>query len=279
VCHVYGFLASQPTRVDCALVRSQQALVRERSAFSRNLTPASGWGAALFTRSEPVLYRKVVVNQEDFAFDPKAATMHTHAMLAHVRTATTGKAERRNTHPFDCQSWVFAHSGTIENFQTLRRELMGELNPEFRRSIQGSTDSEHAFYLFLSYLKRSAGSIGGDAPVHRIQDSFLKTVEMLNEMTGRAGSKIRSRLVFFATNQQVLLASRQGGDLFMLERDRASVCTICGESHTVMTAGEPYRCVVLATEPLSGEGWGEVPEGNVVLVDPDLAVTLVPFAA
>jgi predicted glutamine amidotransferase len=97
---------------------------------------------------------------------------------------------------------------------------------------------------------------------------------MLNEMTGRSGSKIRSRLIFFATNHQVFLASRQGGGLFCLERDRASVCTVCGESHTVMTVGERYRCVLLATEPLTGEKWTEIPENQVVLVDPDLAVTM-----
>jgi len=276
LCHLYGFLASQPTRADCALVRSQQALVRERSVWTRYVTPANGWGAGLFVKEEPVLFRKVISNQEEFAFEPEAAATATHAMIAHVRTGTIGRAEKKNTHPFDFQGWLFAHSGTIENFHTLRRELMGELNPEFRRAIQGGTDSEHAFFLFLSYLKRSAGSIGGDAPVHRIRDSFVKTIEMLNEMTGRSGSKIRSRLLVFATNRQVFLAHRQGGGLHFLERDRASVCSLCGESHTVMTAGEPYRCVLLATEPLSGENWAEVPEGQVVFVDPDLAVSIGP---
>ncbi|MFH1681338.1 MAG: class II glutamine amidotransferase, partial [Candidatus Eisenbacteria bacterium] len=184
MCRLYGFLASQPTRVDCALVRSQQALVRERSLGGRNLDPANGWGAAVFQPDEPVVFRRTIANQESFSFDPKAAAIYTHGLITHVRTGSVGRADLRNTHPFGFQGWVFAHSGTIENFHTLRRELMGELNPEFRRAIQGTTDSEHAFFLFLSYLKRSAGSIGGDAPVHRIHDSFLKTVGMLNEMTG-----------------------------------------------------------------------------------------------
>ncbi|MFH1680322.1 MAG: hypothetical protein ABIH26_06710, partial [Candidatus Eisenbacteria bacterium] len=101
---------------------------------------------------------------------------------------------------------------------------------------------------------------------------------MLNEMTGRSGSKIRSRILFLATNRQALLACRQGGELYCLERDRAAVCTVCGESHTVMTAGEPYRCVIFATEPLSGEEWAEVPEESVALVDPDLGMTTTAIA-
>lgn len=277
MCHLYGFLASQPTRVDCAAVRSQEALVRQRYRHSRNLARAVGWGAAIFQEGEPAIQRRVIANHEEFRFDPKVAGAHTHAAIVHVRTATVGKAERKNTHPFFFHNWAFAHHGTVENFITLRRELMGELNPEYRRSIGGGTDSEHAFFLFLSYLKRSAGSVGTEAPIHRVRDSFSKSVSMLNEMTGRSGSMIRSHLTFFATNQQVFLASRQGGPLFWLERDRPAVCTICGESHGVVGVGESYHSIVLATEPLSGEEWREVPEGHYLFVDPDLAAEALPI--
>lgn len=277
MCHLYGYLASQPTRIDCAAVRSQEALVRQRSYLSRNLGRAVGWGAAIYLESEPAIHRRVISNHEEFRIDPKIAETPTHAAMTHVRTATVGKPERKNTHPFPFQNWAFAHHGSVENFPTLRRELMGELNPEYRRAIGGATDSEHAFFLFLSYLKRSAGSVGGDAPIHRIRDSFEKAVAMLNEMTGRSGSMIRSRLVFLATNRQVMLASRQGGPLYWLERRHASVCPVCRESHAVFSGDEPYHSVILATEPLSGEDWLEVPEDHFVLVDPDLAVRFSPI--
>jgi len=273
LCRLYGFLSSEPTRVDCALICSQRALVRHRSRHSRNLQRANGWGVALFRDDAPAAQRRVISNPDDFRFDPKVAATPTHAAIAHVRTGTIGKGERKNTHPFTFQNWAFAHTGTIENFHTLRRELMGELNPEYRRAIQGATDSEHAFFLFLSYLKRSAGSTGLDAPIHRVRDSFSKTIDMLNEMTGRSGSRIRSHLVVLATNRQVLLAYRQGGPLYFVERNRAAVCAVCGESHAVAGSGGSYRAVVVATEPLTGEEWVEVPEEEMLFVDPDLAVT------
>ncbi|MFH1276795.1 MAG: class II glutamine amidotransferase [Candidatus Eisenbacteria bacterium] len=274
---MYGFLASQPTRVECAAIRSQEALARQRYRHSRNLPRAVGWGAAVFQEGEPAIQRRVISNHEEFRFDPKVAAAHTHAAITHVRTSTAGKPERKNTHPFFFLNWAFAHVGTVENFNTLRRELMGELNPEYRRAIGGATDSEHAFFLFLSYLKRSAGSVGGETPIHRVRDSFMKALSMLNEMTGRSGSLIRSHLTFFATNQQVFLASRQGGPLYWLERDRPAVCKVCGESHGVVASGESYHAIVLATEPLSGEEWREVPEDHYLFVDPDLAVDVLPI--
>lgn len=276
MCHLYGFLASQPTRIDCALVHSQQALVRQRAGFSRNLVRANGWGAALFRDDEPAISRRVITNHEEFRLDPKVLSTLTNAAISHIRTGTIGKAERKNTHPFLFQNWAFAHHGTVENFYTLRRELMGELDPEYRRSIQGATDSEHAFFLFLSYLKRSTGSVGGDAPLNRTLDSFVKTVEMLNEMTGRSGSLIRSRLSMILTNRRSLFACRQAGPLYYLVREKAVVCPICHESHAVMSSGEAYRSVVVATEPFSGEEWEEVPDEHVLSVDPDLEILLTP---
>ena len=167
--------------------------------------------------------------------------------------------------------------GVIENFTPLRRELMGELNPEYRRNIQGQSDAEHAFFLFLSYLKRSAGTVGGDAPLHRIRDSFRKTFLMLNEMTGRSGSLIRSRIGAVCTNRRVMLACRQWGDLYYVERTRAEVCPICRSSHTVSAADEPYHAAVFATEPLSGEDWTLIPDESVAMVDPDLNVIVEPI--
>lgn len=232
---------------------------------------------AFFPEDEPVIRKRILPPFEPFVFDPEAAAAAGHAAIAHLRTPGPGKAERKNTHPFQFRNWTFAMHGTIENFPPLRRELMGELNPEYRRSIQGHSDAEHAFFLFLSYLKRSAGSIGSDAPLHRIRDSFRKTFYMLNEMTGRSGSLIRSQIDALCTNRQVMLACRQRGALYQLERSQAEVCPICKASHAVVAAGEPYHAVVFATEPLSGEDWTEIPDNSVVMVDPDLGVVVDPL--
>lgn len=277
MCLIYGFLATHPTRVDCALVRSQNALIRKRTGQSRNIDHATGWGCAVYRDNEPVVNRRVFTPDEKFVFDPEMARTSTCAAIAHTRLGSAGVPENKNAHPFTHQAWTYAQHGTVENFNAMRRELMGELNPEYRRSIAGTTDAEHAFYLYLSYLKRSAGSTGGDAPIHRIRDSFLKTINMLNEMTGRSGSRIRSCLNVLCTNRQVLLACRQGGSLFYVHRNRAAVCPICREFHVTIGEEESYGAVVLASEPLSGEDWQEVPDRSVVLVDPDLSVLIAPL--
>jgi len=56
--------------------------------------------------------------------------------IAHLRAASHGKAEGKNTHPFVSGDWAFCHNGIWSSY-SLARELL-ELEPE------GDTDSEVA---------------------------------------------------------------------------------------------------------------------------------------
>ncbi len=278
VAHIYGMIAAKPTRVDCALVRAQEALIRSGFTRSRNVPRPTGWGACLFLEEGIRASRSPVHNPYDKVVDRSLLGTEADGAIAHVRHGTAGKPDRRNTHPFVHGTWAFAHHGAVENFQTIRRELTGEMTPELRRAVKGTTDSEHIFYLFLSYLKRSAGSIAGDAPINRIRDAFEKTVVRLNEWSERTGSKVCSSLVMVACNRQVLLACRQRGPLHILERETPRHCPVCGTSH--VSPGEedsPCRSVIVASEPFTGEEWGEVPDGNLLLIDPDLSVSCTPI--
>ena len=268
--HIYGYIASEPTRVDCALIRSQRALIRQGFNESRNRPRADGWGAALFVEDEIRISRKLITRPDEPIFDANIADTRARAGIVHVRHGTIGKPDRKNIHPFLHESWGFAHHGTVENFHTLRRELLGELTPEFRRGVEGATDSEHIFFLFLSYLKRSAGSIAGDAPINRIRDSLRKAASMLNEWSERTGTRVQSGLAMMASNRRTLLACSQGGPLFYLERSESVRCPICGTHHREGGEGAAYRAVAVSAEPTSAEDWREVPGGNVLLVDPDL---------
>ncbi len=275
--HLYGFISSLPAKVDCSLIQSQRALVRLSYADSRNVSRVDGWGLALFDGETPHAQRRTISHPEKQIFDSLDSRDHANAAIAHLRRGTVGKPDKKSVHPFTFESWAFAHRGTVENFTTIRRELLGELTPEFRRAVLGSTDSEHIFYLFLSYLKRSAGSIAGDAPIHRIRDSFRKSISMLNEWSNRTGTRIDSGLTLLATNRRAFLACRQRSSLYYVERDRLETCPICGEPHSITDPEHPYRSVVISSEPLTGEDWNEIPERHIMLIDPDLTVTIAPI--
>src|SRR5207247_1233186 len=109
-------------------------------------------------------------------FYEAARDIRTDALIGHARSGTWGPPKNENTHPFRFRSWLFAHHGTIVEFDRVRGEML-KLIPDFlRRNIRGQTDSEHLFHLFLSLL-HNAGKV--DDPLITTKAAGQALVETL----------------------------------------------------------------------------------------------------
>jgi predicted glutamine amidotransferase len=76
-------------------------------------------------------------------------------MFAHVRAASPGSSVTdANCHPFSFGKYMFMHNGGISDFKRLKRRLVMSLRDEVYEMIDGSTDSEHAFGVFLNQLPK-----------------------------------------------------------------------------------------------------------------------------
>lgn len=73
-------------------------------------------------------------------------------MFAHVRASTYGVLSETNCHPFNYHSITFMHNGGVANFKKIRRRFLNELGDEYFNIVQGSTDSECCFALFVHVL-------------------------------------------------------------------------------------------------------------------------------
>ncbi|KAK9379206.1 nucleophile aminohydrolase [Kockiozyma suomiensis] len=75
-------------------------------------------------------------------------------VFAHVRASTSGVLSETNCHPFSYHSLMFMHNGQIANFSRIKRKFVDHMGDEYFVHIQGGTDSEWAFALFLDCLSR-----------------------------------------------------------------------------------------------------------------------------
>ena len=73
--------------------------------------------------------------------------------FAHVRAASPGmRVCEANCHPFQYGRFLWMHNGTIEGFRQIKRRLRASLPDQLYNAIEGTTDSEHAFAVFLHLL-------------------------------------------------------------------------------------------------------------------------------
>ena len=150
MCRLYALRANEPTRVECSLVRAQNALMLQSAGDAEGLVHGHGWGVADYKDGSPLIEKQVWAAYDGEHFAKKAARVYGHTVVAHVRRATVGVPSIENTHPFVYGRWIFVHNGTVPNFLKVRDRMIEEVDPLLRNDIRGTTDSEHIFYYILS---------------------------------------------------------------------------------------------------------------------------------
>ena len=103
----------------------------------------------------PELTKQPLAAYEDREFARAARELESTVFLAHIRYATTGAIELRNTHPFEQRGRLLAHNGVIEDLGRLERELGDDL-----ALVRGDTDSERLFALITRETERRDGDVG-----------------------------------------------------------------------------------------------------------------------
>ena len=193
--------------------------------------------------------------------------------FAHVRAASAGmEVSEANCHPFQYGRYLRMHNGEVASFARIKRRLRRSLPDRLYESVRGSTDSEHAFAVFLDRL--------GDTETPRaprdLAQALVETVARMEEWTAEAGTDAPSYYNFAVTDGSGVAAVRYVSDPSL--EPISLYFRVVGEPPD--RRGAPDRAVMLASERLSerkGE-WKRVAPNHAVIVSADrgVKVELVP---
>eukprot|EP00603_Paraphysomonas_imperforata_P007091 CAMPEP_0114430224 /NCGR_PEP_ID=MMETSP0103-20121206/9920_1 /TAXON_ID=37642 ORGANISM="Paraphysomonas imperforata, Strain PA2" /NCGR_SAMPLE_ID=MMETSP0103 /ASSEMBLY_ACC=CAM_ASM_000201 /LENGTH=358 /DNA_ID=CAMNT_0001599643 /DNA_START=236 /DNA_END=1312 /DNA_ORIENTATION=- len=107
-------------------------------------------------------------------------------IMGHIRAASDGYnaleaviISHENCHPFKCGRYTFMHNGGIPSFAKMKRDVCNLLRLENYLEIDGSTDSEHIFALFLSNLCSKDMQL----PASAIAEALNQTIGILLELS------------------------------------------------------------------------------------------------
>ena len=269
MCRLYGFRASEPTKVECTLVHAQNALMVQSREDLAGGSHAHGWGVAIYEDHTPEVERQAWAAYHGEHFRRAAAAIYAPTVIAHVRRATVGLPKLENTHPFSHDRWSFVHNGTIPAFDQVRSRLLDAMTDAHRNAIQGDTDSEHIFHYLLSRLEMQS-----QRPLAEIvRDGTATIVEWCRAIA--PDSRIGLNVIISDGAQMV--GTRYGRTLHFVERDGVHDCEICGFPHVHHDPRRSYRAVVIASEPISHETWHEVPGSSLWQVNDGFGLEITPL--
>ncbi|MGF1491759.1 MAG: ergothioneine biosynthesis protein EgtC [Microcoleaceae cyanobacterium] len=264
MCRLLGYLG--PTiQLEKILCKPQHSLIVQSyrpQEMAEALLNADGYGIGWYhpTQSyEPFTYRNVLPIWNDLNLESLGRYIESDRILAYVRSATPGQGVTlANCQPFRHGNLLFTHNGYIQEFrQTLYRPMRNQLSDAIYQSIDGNTDSEHLFALFLNQL----GELSRDqAP---LDQALSKTFEQLKHLAEPDQIRILANVI--VTDGQEMVASRW---------------THAGNAPTLYWLQNPPEfpnAVILASETLFPGDWQLCPEQTLIHVKPDGSVHFQPL--
>ena len=274
MCRFLGYVGSEILLADL-ISRPANSLIRQSYKSKERSEPLNGDGfgigwyspkvsgeACVFTSITPAWNNRNLLNLADHI---KSA-----CFFAHIRAAPPGSAvSETNCHPFRRGRFMWMHNGTIEGFNSIKRRLCNSLPDVIYHAVEGTTDSEHAFAVFLNLLGEKTEKPGATD----LADGLAKTIWQLEEWAREAGIKQPSIYNFAVTDGQNIVTVRYVSDpqiepisLYFSKRGKYQYSE--GKPGIVDCRDEESG-IIVASERLTDdrESWTRVAPNHVVMID------------
>jgi predicted glutamine amidotransferase len=184
--------------------------------------------------------------------------------FTHIRAAIGSAVQQTNCHPFRHDHWLFMHNGYINEFATIKRDLILAVDPSLYPEIKGQADTEVLFYLALTFgleddppaaVEQAIGLVETIAGRHGVPHPFQGTIATTDGeriWAFRYSSERNSRTLFYTTDVPTLRKLQPERQLLKEFSDDARL---------------------IVSEPLGDVAgvWNEVPESTYGVIGPDHA--------
>jgi glutamine amidotransferase len=158
-----------------------------------------GFGVGYYTDPllgpEPCIFTSTIPAWNCINLERLASKTTSALIFAHVRATTEGNLSDQNCHPFRYGSLMFMHNGGIGGWRHVKRRLAASLKDEWFIFVQGGTDSEWAFALFLDSMSKM-GYNPSEPPSNGfghtvLRKAILETIRRINKLIAEIPEECR----------------------------------------------------------------------------------------
>lgn len=288
MCRILTYLG-KPIVVEELLYKPDNSFIKQsyNPKYMSQLLNLAGFGMAAWDGLShnpelPYIYKTPQLPFYDGNLRNLASKITPYCLLAHLRGVSYHDRQvvsNQNVHPFifSGSNVVLAHNGSLSNFDVMRYDLLEYINPEYRKNIHGTTDSEWIYSIFLSQLPDAKENY----PNEDIIKAVIETLKILQRTRQKRNITINSPVNLFITDGKFIAATR-----FVLDYgwpDPEGLTSTHSGYHSLWyTYGDNYgfydnaykmkgsnakKSIIIASEPLTEDTttWLEVPEYTLMI--------------
>lgn len=280
---LFGLYSEEPVKLSCIQAKEIPSW-RNLGENSGNPVEADGWGIGFYKNNGSFLFKKASKSSKSQRITNITEVISSPIIVSHVRHATVGERKEANTHPFRWGLWLFAHYGKINHFRRIRSKIMRKLPSAYKKQIEGNTDSEFCFYLYLSHLKKEGAIKKGDIDLDAAIKGLKNFRNDIEEFQREADVTEMSELNFLISNGSYLIASRCGSPLYYLCSDRSNPQdTVFFSSETwlqyeLIDFDPEKKLVTVSSEKLTDSTkWRVVPDNHILTINSAQEIEIIPW--
>ncbi len=285
MCRFLSYLGA-PISMGALLYDPSDSIIHQSYAAREIEEPLNGdgFGVGWYHRDqslEPAVFVSVTPAWNNRNLRSLAPKVRSGCIVAHVRAASVGGVSEANCHPFRYRDRLMMHNGGLDCFGQIKRDLANMLSQEMYDWVQGQTDSEHFFALFLDHLRAA----GPQPTPDEVADAFEAMIRDLKELMNRHAITEPAWLNMVYTDARIAVGLRYTTD------GSAPLTMYCSEGmkyectdrvcRMVRGRGKEEHAAMIVSEKLTDVpgDFTEVPPQHFALVGTDLRVRLRPVEA
>jgi predicted glutamine amidotransferase len=211
--------SGSPVLLEHALFAPAHSLIDQslHSRMGAETTNGDGFGVGWYgERPTPAIFRSIEPAWNDRNLREIAGHITSPLFFSHIRASSGTAIQQTNCHPFRHGRWLWMHNGLINDFATVKRDLVLEVDPSLYPAIEGQTDSELIFHLALTMgleddppeaVARAIGFVEATGHRHGVEHPFQGTIATSDGESiwaFRYSSEGRSRSLFYTTDVPTL---------------------------------------------------------------------------
>lgn len=285
MCRFLAYLGTSIV-IDALLFQPKNSLVHQSFHAQEIKEPLNGdgFGMGWYVPSiseTPAVYTSPMPAWSDRNLRHLAPKVSSPCIFSHVRASSMGSVSQLNCQPFQYENYLFMHNGEIRGFSQIKRNLRRNLSDEIYEWIEGETDSEHFFALFLNRLLKKNKTSG----VRFLSDTLIETIDELEVLKMKHGVQQASSLNIVMTDGSCLVGIRyisKGYETMppTLYYSSGKLCT-CDNGISHMESSSCDKAVLVVSEKLTDyqDEWNEVPPNHLIEVDESLSVHVASLSA